>query len=120
MFPLSPGSSPTLVAYFAETVGIAQLYISDDLVVQSIAEAANVLLREKGVGLDLQLMPKLTDLSVAAAGEEEGHELADGDVVIILHSSGRNCVVTRGVTLISTCRYHWAPQVDPYDQTRPG
>lgn len=92
-FPMSPRNSPIVTAHLLEKVEVAHVFVSGDPMMQTLVKGANALLVGKGLRA-VKMLPMINAMGLAtnAFGEalETGiNEIADTDVTVILHSSGR-------------------------------
>ena len=91
-FPLSPRNSPIVTSHLLERQNVVQLYVTSDSAMQTLAHEANKLLSDKGKGVALLPMVRFAELSalkVSSILETGIVEIADTDVTVILHSSGK-------------------------------
>ncbi|KAI0708459.1 acetyl-CoA synthetase-like protein [Earliella scabrosa] len=86
-FPLSPRNSSTVTAHLLESTGACQLLVSGDTAMQSFAQAAVTILKQKGVEIEVQKMVLPEDYH-QVSGHPGMVDIGDDDVTIILHSSG--------------------------------
>ena len=104
VFPLSPRNNPTVTAYLLEKVGVHQLFVSEDLVMQTLAKEANKILSDKGnqpIALaSIVRFAHLEDRDMGGALKDGIIDIADTDITVIMHSSGKslprrseNCIV---------------------------
>lgn len=91
-FPLSPRNSPIVTAHLLEKMGVTQIFVSEDSMMQTLAQDTNGLLVGKGMqAVKLIPMVSVMSLNTSTLGEalENGiRDIAEADVTVILHSSG--------------------------------
>ncbi|KAH9851149.1 acetyl-CoA synthetase-like protein [Lenzites betulinus] len=90
VFPLSQRNTAEVTAYLLEKTGVVQLYVSADAGMQSLATSSAGILGDKGV--KVELLPMIVPSDWQSPALEDVHptivDVADTDVVVILHSSG--------------------------------
>ena len=93
VFPMSTRNTPVVTAHLLEKVGVTHVFISKDLAMRELAEEANKLLAEKGLRTaQITQMISVMDSRINTFSEalEAGiNEIADNEVTVILHSSGK-------------------------------
>ena len=94
-FPLSPRNSASVTAHLIRTVGVEQVYVSADAAMQSLMKDSVGVLSSEENGRVVEVLPmiKFDELNDSKDGEEDPladgvKEIADGEVTVILHSSG--------------------------------
>lgn len=126
-FPLSPRNNPTVTAHLLEKMEVTQLFASEDSTIQALAQDANDLLVGKGMKA-VKLIPMVKVMDLERDGDTSGevleagiNDIADTDVTVILHSSGRVLLQSGAMYSMSVLtslhlhyRYYGIPEADPY------
>ena len=93
VFPMSTRNTPLVTAHLLEKVGVTHVFINEDSAMRKLAEEANNLLVKKGLqSAQIAQMISVVDSKINTFTEalETGiNEIADNEVTVILHSSGK-------------------------------
>lgn len=93
VFPLAPANDSEAIAHLLETKAVTQVFVSDDMEVQTMAHSAADILQAKGVGLEVLPMVTPEDyasLKPSAECHAQAERCASDDVVLIMHSTGES------------------------------